>query len=122
MYRTKFSFEPTYPEIDDANFKGTLWTFKQGLALKLGVLYGISIVLLLMSSHKALSGYGAPFQFCLQWIDYWSDWKTNITELSTLNICENSLLDSQLFFLCLGKVKAKVSLPRLVPFADLYVK
>ena len=122
MYRTKFSFEPTYPEIDDANFKGTLWAFKQGLALKLGVLYGISVVLLLMSSHKALSGYWAPFQFCLQWIDYWSDWKTNITELSTLNICENSLLDSQLFFLYLGKVKAKVSLPRLVPFADLYVK
>ena len=29
MYRAKFSFEPIYPEIDDANFKATLWTFKQ---------------------------------------------------------------------------------------------
>ena len=27
-------FSQTYPETDDANLKGTLWTFKRWLALK----------------------------------------------------------------------------------------
>ena len=34
-----------------------LWTFKQKLALKMRVRYGISIVFILMSSYKTLSGY-----------------------------------------------------------------
>ena len=45
------------PKIDDANLKGTLWAFKQKPALKMWVRYGISIVLLLMSSNKAISGF-----------------------------------------------------------------
>ena len=36
----------SYPEISDANFKWTLWTFKQQLALKMLVCCGISVVLL----------------------------------------------------------------------------
>ena len=39
-----------YSEIDDANFKGALWTFKQWLALEMRMHYGISIVILLISS------------------------------------------------------------------------
>ena len=35
----------SYPEIDNANWKSTLWTFKQWLAFKMWVHYGISIVL-----------------------------------------------------------------------------
>ena len=34
-----------FPEIDDANLKCTLWTFKRSLTLTLRVRYGISIVL-----------------------------------------------------------------------------
>ena len=34
----------TYPEIDDANLKGTLTSFKQWLALKMRVFCGISIL------------------------------------------------------------------------------
>ena len=37
-----------HPEIDDSNFKGTLWAFKQSLALKMPVHYGISLVNVLM--------------------------------------------------------------------------
>ena len=44
---------PLYPEIGDGNFKSTLWTFKQWLALKMWLRYGLSIVLLLTFSHKA---------------------------------------------------------------------
>ena len=47
----------THPEIDDANLKGTLWTFEQWPALKMQVRYGISILPLLTFSHKVLSGY-----------------------------------------------------------------
>ena len=46
-----------YPEIGDGNIKGTLWTFKQWLALKMRVRYGISILQLLTVSYKAFSGY-----------------------------------------------------------------
>ena len=42
---------PPYPDIDDANLKGTLW------ALKVQVHHGFSVLLKLMSSYKALSGY-----------------------------------------------------------------
>ena len=60
MFKKSFDLAKVlaYPEIGDANFKGTLWTIKRWLALKLRVRYGISIVLLLTSSYKALSGYG----------------------------------------------------------------
>ena len=34
----------SYPEINDANLKGTSWTFKQQLALKMRLHYRISIV------------------------------------------------------------------------------
>ena len=44
-------------EIDDASFRGGLWTFKQWLPLNIGVRYGISIVLLLTFSCKAFSSY-----------------------------------------------------------------
>ena len=40
-----------YPEIDDANFKGALWTFKQQWAWKMCVRCGISIVLLQTSLY-----------------------------------------------------------------------
>ena len=50
---------PFYPKIDDANLKGTLWTFKQWTSLKMVVRYGIFILLLLKSSYKALSGYAS---------------------------------------------------------------
>ena len=46
-----------YPEIDDANLKGTLWTFKQWLVLKMLVRCGISFVLILTYSYKTFSGY-----------------------------------------------------------------
>ena len=35
-----------YPEIGDANFKSSLWTFKKQLAWKMRVRCGISILLL----------------------------------------------------------------------------
>ena len=35
-----------YPKIRNGNFKGALWTFKQWLAFKVQVHYGIFIVLL----------------------------------------------------------------------------
>ena len=41
-----------YPEIDDANFEGTLW-----LPLNMRVRYGISIAFLLTSSYKVFLGY-----------------------------------------------------------------
>ena len=47
----------TYPKIGDNNFKGALWTFKQQLAFKMRVRYGVFIVLLLKSSHKIFPGY-----------------------------------------------------------------
>ena len=55
-YLLKFYTE-TYPETGDGKFKCTLWTFKQWLALKMRVHYGMSIVLLLTSSNKTFSGY-----------------------------------------------------------------
>ena len=51
----------TYPEIDDVNIKGALWTFKQWLALKMRVRCGLSIVVLLTSPCKAFSGYDAKY-------------------------------------------------------------
>ena len=39
-----FCIYQTYPEIDDASFKCTLWTSKQQLALKMRMRCGISIV------------------------------------------------------------------------------
>ena len=69
-------FYDSYTEIDDVNLKGTLWTFKQRLAigLKLRVCCGISIVLQLTSSYKALSGY-----VLLQ------DWNVKRTSILDLN-------------------------------------
>ena len=46
-------FEEAYPEIGDANFEGTLWTFKQTLSLKMWARCGISIVLLQTSVYCA---------------------------------------------------------------------
>ena len=54
LYRYIYS---SYSEIGDANLKGTLWTFKHWAALKPGVHYGISILLLLTCPYKAHSGY-----------------------------------------------------------------
>ena len=45
-------------EIGDGNFKGVLWTFKQWLAVKMRVHYGISIVLRFTCSNKVFSRYG----------------------------------------------------------------
>ena len=48
----------TYPEIDDPYLKGTLWTYKQWLTLKMRVHHEIAILLVLMSSHEVLKfGY-----------------------------------------------------------------
>ena len=47
----------TYPEIEYADLKCAFWTFKQWLAFKMWVRYGISIVFPLPYSYKALSGY-----------------------------------------------------------------
>ena len=49
----------SYPEIDDANFEGTLWNCKQWPALKMGVRYGLSIFLPLTSLYNTLSVYSA---------------------------------------------------------------
>ena len=49
---------PFYPEIDDANLKGTLWAFKQWTTLKMVVRYGI-FILLLKFLCKTLSGYAS---------------------------------------------------------------
>ena len=51
--------DTTYPGIDDGNFKGALWAFKQWPTLKMQVRYGILIVLLnvLVGGIEAFSGY-----------------------------------------------------------------
>ena len=41
-----------YPEIEDTNLKGTLWTFEQWLAFKIRVRYGLSIVILFTASLR----------------------------------------------------------------------
>ena len=46
----------TFPGINYANLKGMLWTFKQWMVVKMRVRCGISFLLLLKFSQKALSG------------------------------------------------------------------
>ena len=54
-------FARSYPELGDVKLKTTLWTFKHWFALKMRLRYGISIVLLLTSSHMAFLGYVAKY-------------------------------------------------------------
>ena len=51
---------------------GTLWTFKEWLALKIRVRYGISIVFLSTSLHKVFSGYErSQLDSCLKLFAWW---------------------------------------------------
>ena len=71
---------PAYPEFGDATLKCALWTFKQQLALKIRVHYGISIVLLQTSLYCAfrdtkwqcvINGFTGVKKDYLQWDSTW---------------------------------------------------